>query len=34
MNYIVFLDELIRDGLVDVEVVTLDIGGEPFWSRS
>jgi hypothetical protein len=32
MNYIVFLDEFMGNGLVDVEMVAFDIGGEPFWS--
>jgi hypothetical protein len=33
MNHIIFLGEFLGDGLVDVEVVALDIGGEPFGTR-
>jgi hypothetical protein len=34
MNYIVFLDELIRDGFVDVKVMASDIEREPFGTGS
>jgi hypothetical protein len=34
MNYIVFLNEFIWDGIVDVEVIAFNVGREPFRTGS